>query len=198
MFWASTNDDGCHFGHHCCWWTSPNSIKHKVNKNILISTLVYWFYQNPSTAALEWTCARPPATRTVWIHQIHAAGGASGSITMVVVFVGCLCCCGWTRNVTCKKWYKNNLKTKLMALLFDPPRRAPHHLILRHEVAQVPLLVFLGGLPGSTWRCRGGSQGMLLQTLRIPLALTSFLGKCLENLQYPLVVSCRNIVPKEI
>jgi hypothetical protein len=26
----------------------------------------------------------------------------------------------------CKKWYKNNLKMRLMALLFDPPRRAPH------------------------------------------------------------------------
>jgi hypothetical protein len=45
-------------------------------------------------------CARPPARQAAWIHQIHAAGGASGSITMVVVFVGCLCCCGWTRDVT--------------------------------------------------------------------------------------------------
>jgi hypothetical protein len=50
---------------------------------------------------------------------------------MVGVFVGCLCCCGWTRDVTsslyAKKWYKNNLKMRLMALLFDPPRRAPRH-----------------------------------------------------------------------
>ncbi len=28
--------------------------------------------------------------------------------------------------IICKKWYKNNLKMSLMALLFDPPRRAPH------------------------------------------------------------------------
>jgi hypothetical protein len=32
--------------------------------------------------------------------SIHTAGGASGSINMVVVFVGCFCCCGWTRDVT--------------------------------------------------------------------------------------------------
>ncbi len=30
---------------------------------------------------------RPPTPRVVWVHQIHAAGGASGSTTMVMVFV---------------------------------------------------------------------------------------------------------------
>ncbi len=45
--------------------------------------------------------ARP---RVAWYHQIHAAGGASGSITMVVVFVDCLCCCGLTCDIT-KPWY---------------------------------------------------------------------------------------------
>ncbi len=28
--------------------------------------------------------------------------------------------------IVCKKWYKNNLKMRLTALFFDPPRRAPH------------------------------------------------------------------------
>ncbi len=28
--------------------------------------------------------------------------------------------------IVCKKWYKNNLKMRLTALLFDPPRCAPH------------------------------------------------------------------------
>jgi hypothetical protein len=28
--------------------------------------------------------------------------------------------------VVCKIWYKNNLKMRLMALLFDPPTRAPY------------------------------------------------------------------------
>jgi hypothetical protein len=32
-------------------------------------------------------CARLPTTWAVWIHQIYAAGWASGSITMVVMFV---------------------------------------------------------------------------------------------------------------
>ncbi len=132
MFWASANNNECHFGHHCCRHTSPNSIKHKVDKNILISALIYWFYQNPLTAALEWTCARPPANWTVWIHWIHVAGGASGSITMVVVFNGCLCCLwmdlGCHKLIVCKKWYKDNLKMRLTALLFGPPTRAPHHI----------------------------------------------------------------------
>ena len=153
MFWASDDDDGCHFGHHCCRQTSPNSIKHKVDKNILISTLVYWFYQNPSTTALEQACARPPATWKVWIHRIHTAGGARGSITMVVVFVGCLCCCGWTRDVTSslyvknKKWYKNNLKMRLTALLFDPPRRAPHLLALAPELVLSAQRILIGAMP---------------------------------------------------
>jgi hypothetical protein len=43
-------------------------IKHKVNKNILISTLIYQIKQNPLTAALERTCARPPAPRVAWYH----------------------------------------------------------------------------------------------------------------------------------
>ncbi len=32
--------------------------------------------------------------------------------------------------IVCKKWYKNNLKMRLTVLLFDPPRRAPHPVLL--------------------------------------------------------------------
>jgi hypothetical protein len=32
-------------------------------------------------------CRRPPTPWEAWIHQIHAAGGASGSNTMVMLFV---------------------------------------------------------------------------------------------------------------
>jgi hypothetical protein len=53
------------------------------------------------------------ATRTAWNHQIHTGGGASGSITMVVVFVGCLCCCGWNRDVTSSLYVKNGTKITL-------------------------------------------------------------------------------------
>ena len=38
-------------------------------------------------AELERTCARPPTPQAAWVHQIHAAGGASGSNTMVMLFV---------------------------------------------------------------------------------------------------------------
>jgi hypothetical protein len=37
--------------------------------------------------ALEKICGRPPAPPEAWIHQIHAAGVASVSTTMVMLFV---------------------------------------------------------------------------------------------------------------
>ncbi len=51
-------------------------------------------------------CARPPSTWVAWIHRIHAARGASFSITMVVVFVVCLCRCGLTCDVTSSSYVK--------------------------------------------------------------------------------------------
>ncbi len=32
---------------------------------------------------------------------------------MVLVFVGCLCCCGWTRDVTSSLYVKNGTKNNL-------------------------------------------------------------------------------------
>jgi hypothetical protein len=43
-----------------------------------------------------------------WIHQIHAAGGPSGSTTTVVVFVGCLCC-GMVQAWVAQKTLKRNI-----------------------------------------------------------------------------------------
>ena len=39
----------------------------------------------------------PPTTQAAWVHQIHAAGGASGSYTMVMCLSCCLCflCSFW-------------------------------------------------------------------------------------------------------
>jgi hypothetical protein len=80
--------------------------------------------------ALELTCARRPNPQAVWIHQIHAAGGAGGFTTMVAVIIGLVVCCGWSFDVTSllyvKKWYKNNLMMRLTALLSPPPMRAPY------------------------------------------------------------------------
>ncbi len=96
---------------------SPKYINIEVDRNKLITTLISWIYLNPLIATLDNICARPPAPRVAWNHWIHAAGGVSGSITMVVVFVGCLCCCGWTCDVMSslyvKNGTKNNLKTRL-------------------------------------------------------------------------------------
>ena len=37
-------------------------------------------------AASRQTCVRPPTSQAAWVHQIHAAGGASSSTTMLMVF----------------------------------------------------------------------------------------------------------------
>ncbi len=130
MFWASADNDGCHFGHHCCRRMSQHQLNVEIKTNTLISTLIYWILLNPLTAASKNECARLPATRAEWYHWIHAAGGASGSITMVVVFVGCLCCCGWTRDITRPSYVKNCTKITLrrgyVGLHFDPHWGAPH------------------------------------------------------------------------
>jgi hypothetical protein len=63
--------------------------------------------------ALEQICARLLATQAVWIHRIQATGGASGSITMVVIFVVCLYCCGWTRDIMSSLYVKPGTKITL-------------------------------------------------------------------------------------
>ncbi len=79
-------------------------------------------------------------------------------------------------------------------LIFQCWLLSPHR-----KVAWVPHLVFLDGLQGYSWRCRGGhlSLSKLINTLEIPLALTFFLGICQENLHCTLVTACRNTFPKE-
>ena len=66
---------------------SSNLINIEATINKLISTLMYGIYTTASTVASEQTCARPPTSQAACVHQIHAAGGVSGSNTMVMVFV---------------------------------------------------------------------------------------------------------------
>jgi hypothetical protein len=54
---------------------------------------------NSSTAASENTCARPPTPQAVWICQIDAAGGASNSATMVMVFGRSFVLFVWSHNL---------------------------------------------------------------------------------------------------
>jgi hypothetical protein len=35
------DDNGCHFGHHCCRRTSQHQLNIEVDTNTLISTLIY-------------------------------------------------------------------------------------------------------------------------------------------------------------
>ena len=55
------------------------------------------FYYNSSSAALTNPSSGSPAHSVILIHQIHVAGGASRSATMVVVFAVYLCCVFWSR-----------------------------------------------------------------------------------------------------
>jgi hypothetical protein len=65
----------------------PYFNKHRDQQNKLISTLNYCIYYIALTAALEKNCGGPPTPPAAWIHQIHAAGGVSGSTTIVMLSV---------------------------------------------------------------------------------------------------------------
>jgi hypothetical protein len=52
---AAADGNGRHFGHHCHRRMSQIREHAEVDRNKLITTLIYQFYQNPSTAALERT-----------------------------------------------------------------------------------------------------------------------------------------------
>jgi hypothetical protein len=87
MLLAVADDNGRHFGHHCCRWASPISIKDRGQHKEVNFYINFMILLNCSTVALAKICGRPPAPPAAWIHQIHAAGGASGSTTMVMLIV---------------------------------------------------------------------------------------------------------------
>jgi hypothetical protein len=104
----------------------------EVDRNKLITTLILWIYLNPLIATSDNICARPPAPRVAWNHQrcwrgerLHHHGGAVCWL-FVLLWIDL-----WRHElIICKKWYKNNLKMRLIALLFDLRRRALHQLWL--------------------------------------------------------------------
>jgi hypothetical protein len=96
MLLAVTDDNERHFGHHCCWRASPISIKHRGQHKLIIFYIKFMILLKLVDCGVEKICGRPSAPPAAWIHQIHAAGGASGAITMVMVFVRSLCfLCGF-------------------------------------------------------------------------------------------------------
>ncbi len=61
----------------------------------------------------------PHRWRGKWLH--HHGGGVCWLFVWLWID-------SWHHElIIWKKWYKHNLKMVLMALLFGPPRRAPHH-----------------------------------------------------------------------
>jgi hypothetical protein len=140
MFWASANNNGCHFSHHCCRQTSQHQSNIEVHTNILISKLIYWIFTKPFNSGLaKWMrkAARHPGgmvssnPRRWRGERLHHYGGGICWL-FVLLWMDSWC----HELIVCKKWYKNNLKMRLTALLFDPPRCAPHpteiDLIITH------------------------------------------------------------------
>ncbi len=130
MFWAPANDDGCCFGYHCCRQTSPNSIKHRGwYKYIYFYTNLTNQTKSFDSGLGKYMCnaarplggvdsLNPHRWRGKWLH--HHGGGVCW--LFVLLWINLLC----HKLIVCKKWYKNNLKMRLTALLFGPPRHAPH------------------------------------------------------------------------
>ncbi len=64
----------------------------------------------------------------------HHDGGVCWIFVLLWIDSWCL------KPIVCKKWHKNNLKMRLTALLFDPPRHTPHLLcLLAHNPNQYNL-----------------------------------------------------------
>ncbi len=74
--------------------------------------------------------------------------------------------------IVCKIWFKNNLKMRLTALLFDPPTRAPYLYHITHFICfeiTCELIVRINSIPSSSrfvingWHCWLCVQGILNQ-----------------------------------
>jgi len=94
-------------------------------------------------AALEQTCARPPTSLAVWLHQIHAAGGVAAPPPWWWWLL-CVCdvCFGlvWLLSlILCDNYQKIILRWG-EALQSGPPRPvprlAPYHLGAVHGVGE--------------------------------------------------------------
>ena len=77
-------------------------------------------------AALKRTCARPPTPQVTWVHQIHAAAGASGSTNhgdgvCHVVCAFCVVSDSWLVSCTCCMYI-------LEVSQSGPPRLAPYQI----------------------------------------------------------------------
>ncbi len=128
MFWASADNDGCRFGHHCHRQTSQHQLNIEVDRNKLITTS----WTKPFNSGLgKWmrkaACPlggvdslNPCRWRGEQLH--HHGGGVCWLFVLLWMDSWC------HELIVCKIWYKNYLKMRLTALLFDPSTRAPYQM----------------------------------------------------------------------
>ncbi len=78
--------------------------------------------------------------------QLHHHGGGVCWL-FVLLWIDLWC----QELIVCKKLYKNNLKKRLTALLFDPPRHVPHPPGFQFTLAKCWALRPGGGEHGTCW-----------------------------------------------
>ncbi len=113
----------------------------EVDKTKLISLLINWINKNPMTATSDNLYARPPGPWAAWIHQIHAAAGASSSTTMVVMFVVCLCSVLQSHSLYVKKDQSITLK-----YTYSPTIRLMGITFWSTHTCHMPMLTFFTSL----------------------------------------------------
>jgi hypothetical protein len=131
MFWASADNHQCRFSHHCHRQTSQHYLNIELKKKYIDFSINLLNLTKPFNSGLGKWMHNTTRNSDGVDPRIHAAGEASSSITMVVVFVGCLCWCGLTRDVTSSlyvKMVRKNLKMRLTALLCATHWLAPYHM----------------------------------------------------------------------
>jgi hypothetical protein len=107
---ASAKDNGCRLATIV---NGGRAILLKTQRSIKKIFLLYFksYYSIFSVTALANPLDGSPARWIGQIHQIHAAGRAYGSATMVGVFIALFVGCGgWSRDVTSSSYVKSTRK----------------------------------------------------------------------------------------
>ncbi len=78
LWWPAASNE-CHFGYHCQRQASRLLSSTGGIRNKLFSPLFYWFYKNPSTAALANPFCSSSQGWGMFVHQNHATGGGNGA-----------------------------------------------------------------------------------------------------------------------
>ncbi len=123
----------------------PTSIKHRGQYKYIDFYINLLNLTNPFDSSLKkWMCkaahhsdgvdsSNPHRWRGERLH--HHGGGVCWLFLLLWMD-------SWHHElIVCKKWFKNNLKMRLTALFFDPPRHAPHQASCGRNVESEILIV---------------------------------------------------------